>query len=348
MRKLFCFILLLAIHVQGFAIGRDTLYHKAYQEICAMLDGQAPLSIKRAVYLAEWAYLDGDLDYERDFCQEIRRIADYVNRVIAANHWEHYKTAKEFTLCDYFFRPCRGNGQRDYTYEYDGRYPTGDWHYQLISRTLKTHQGQCHSLPWAFRLIAEELGAKAYIAHAPRHCFIMYEDLDDHYPEDWVNVELTSHQYVPTFWMKDFFCVSDSALAAGTYLTPLSDQETVACQLADLALGYYTKYQLYDDFILQCASKSVEYYAANPTAIILMGNSLDDMLHAHLQQNGGYKDSMTDYYDFQLQQCRMMLDATHWTQETPELRKKWNENNLQPKDVQILTKEQYEEILKKK
>ena len=50
-RKLICFILLLAIHVQGFAIGRDTLYHKAYQEICAMLDGQAPLSIKRAVYL---------------------------------------------------------------------------------------------------------------------------------------------------------------------------------------------------------------------------------------------------------------------------------------------------------
>lgn len=50
-RKLFCFILPLAIHVQGFAIGRDTLYHKAYQEICAMLDGQAPLSIKRAVFL---------------------------------------------------------------------------------------------------------------------------------------------------------------------------------------------------------------------------------------------------------------------------------------------------------
>ena len=49
-------------------------------------------------------------------------------------------------------------------------YPDGDWHYQLTSRTLKSHKGQCRSLPWTFKLIAEELGAEACIAHAPwRH-----------------------------------------------------------------------------------------------------------------------------------------------------------------------------------
>lgn len=38
-------------------------FETAYTEIADMLDGKAALSIKRAVFLAEWAYLDGNLDY---------------------------------------------------------------------------------------------------------------------------------------------------------------------------------------------------------------------------------------------------------------------------------------------
>ena len=42
----------------------STLYNQAYLEIADMLDGKGELSIKRAVFLMEWAYLDGNLDYE--------------------------------------------------------------------------------------------------------------------------------------------------------------------------------------------------------------------------------------------------------------------------------------------
>ena len=76
--------------------------------------------------------------------------------------------------------------------------PEDDWRYQLVSRTIKTHKGQCHSLPWTFKLYAEELGANVSLAHAPRHCFIMYKDEDNLFPEDWVNVETTAQQYQPT------------------------------------------------------------------------------------------------------------------------------------------------------
>jgi len=38
---------------------QSSLYNVAYLEISDMLDGKKPLSIKRAVFLAEWAYLDG-------------------------------------------------------------------------------------------------------------------------------------------------------------------------------------------------------------------------------------------------------------------------------------------------
>ena len=134
-------------------------YDKAYSEITDMLEGRTALSIRRAVFVAEWAYLDGNLDYEKDFCEPIKKGADYLMRMIAVNHWEKYKTAKQIALCNFFFYPCSGNGQQPYEYDFSNEFPKDDWRYQLVSRTIKTHKGQCHSLPWAFKLYAEELGA---------------------------------------------------------------------------------------------------------------------------------------------------------------------------------------------
>jgi len=71
-------------------------YDKAYSEITDMLEGRTALSISRAVFVAEWAYLDGNLDYEKDFCEPIKKGADYLMRMIAVNHWE--KSTFSFTL----------------------------------------------------------------------------------------------------------------------------------------------------------------------------------------------------------------------------------------------------------
>ena len=312
-----------------------------------MLEGKRSLSVKRAVFLAEWAFLDGKLDYENDYCKEVDRIADYIKKIIAINHFENYKTAKQFSLCNYFFQSCNGNNKLPYTYDFDKEYPEGDWHYQLTSRTLKTHKGQCRSLPWTFKVIAEELGADVHIAYSPRHCFIMYKDEDDHYPEDWVNVELTNHTYVPTFSIKDFYCISDSAVLAGTYLTPLDDRQTIARQLADLAMGYLAKYNdRYGSFTLACVEKSLEYFEPNPNAIIIMGKSLESIIRANLTRNGGRPDRGTIELIKRSIRCKHMLDATHWTPETEELRSKWTNNGKPAPPKQIITREMYEQMNK--
>lgn len=310
-------------------------YHQAYSEIANMLEGKAPLSIRRAVFLAEWAYLDGNLDYEKDFCEPIKKAADYLRRLIAVNHWEKYKTAKQIALCNFFFYPCSGNGQKPFKYDFSNEFPEDDWHYQFVSRTIKTHKGQCHSLPWTFKLYAEELEANASLAHAPRHCFIMYKDEDNLFPEDWVNVETTAQQYQPTWAIKEHFAISDSAITVGTYLTPITDIQTVACQLADLALGYYHKYKRYDEFTLRCAEISLKYYSMNPNAIIIKGKSLDAILQLHLEQNRYLQDAYTDAIDLKSRQCMQDLNATHWTQETDELRRKWQQS---PDEIEKIKK----------
>lgn len=300
-------------------------YEEAYGELLAMLEKKKPLSLRRGVFMAEWAYLDGNLDYERDFCHPIKEGANYMKRLIRANKWEKYKTSKQIALCNFFFYPCSGNRQTPFRYDFDNQ-DEDDWGRQLVSATLKTHKGQCHSMPWAYMLYAEELGADVSIAHAPRHCFIMYKDLDDLFPEDWVNVEVTAQQYQSSFWIKQHFEITDEAIASGTYLSPLTREQTIACQLADLAFGYWKKCGKYDDFTLKCANKALEYYMMNPTAIIIKTRSLEAILLNHLKMNGGYKDKFTDSIDHQLRQCIIDLEATHWTPETEERRKKWSNN----------------------
>lgn len=326
-------------------VSKESRYQQAYSEIAGMLDGKRPLSIKRAVFLSEWAYMDGQLDYQKDFCDEISRVADYINQVIMLNHFEKYKTAKQFSLCNYFFKPCNGNGRVPYTYETEEVFPKGDWHYQLVSRTLKTHKGQCHSLPMAFKLIAEELGAEAYITHSPCHSYIMYKDEDDHYPEDWVNVEITSQQYLPTFAIKEHYQIRDSAVMAGTYMMPLTDKQTVACQLSDLAMGYLAKYpQQYDSLTFLCAEKSLEYYSRNPNAILIMGKSLDVLLRAHLKKNGGLQDSYTDHIDSEMSKCYQLLKETHWTEVTKEMDEQWSNEWKDAPTPTTITREMYKQM----
>lgn len=310
-------------------------FDSAYNEIVAMLEDEKPLSIKRSVFLSEWAYLDGCLDYEQDFCVPLSKGAQYMRRLIAANNWDKYQTAKQIAICTFFFQPVSGNNYTVFSYDFSNEYPDGDWHHQLVSRTLKTHTGQCHSLPWTFKLFAEELGAKAYIAHAPRHCFIMYKDEDNLFPEDWVNVEVTAQQYQPTWVIKEHFEIKDSAITVRTYLSPLTDKETIACQLSDLALAYYHKFLRYDEFTLKCVESSLKYYPMNPNAIITKGKSLDALLLQHLEQNGHLRDTYTDENDTQSMQCLQELRTTHWTQETEELREKWEQT---PEDVERIRK----------
>ncbi len=337
-KKIVLFLLCIVLFVPDLRaqqVQMQQRFESAYKEIVDMLEDKKPLSIKRSVFLAEWAYLDGHLDYEQDFCEPLQRGAQYMRRLITANKWENYKTAKQIAICTFFFQSLSGNNYTIFSYDFSTEYPDEDWHHQLVSRTLKTHKGQCHSLPWAFKLYAEELGEKAYIAHAPRHCFIMYKDEDNLFPEDWVNVEVTAQQYQPTWGIKEHFEIEDSAIIAKTYLSPLTDKETVACQLSDLALAYYHKFSRYDEFTLKCVETSLKYYAMNPNAIITKGKSLDTLLQRHLEQNGHLRDDYTDENDAQSKQCLQDLRATHWTQETEELRNKLKQT---PEDMERIRK----------
>lgn len=111
------FVLLLCLKSFAQNRGINERYELAYDEISQMLDGKTELSIQRAVFISEWAFLDGNLDYERDFRQEISRIAAFITKFIEANRIGSYKTAKQMAICEYLFNPWSGNNNTPYNYD---------------------------------------------------------------------------------------------------------------------------------------------------------------------------------------------------------------------------------------
>ena len=304
------FILLVALLLPC-EIFSNARYQQACSEIVNMLEEKQPLSIKRAVYIAEWAYLQGELDYTT-YCNEVVRIASYVNRFIDKNGLMQYQTGKQMAICEYFFNPWSGNNYTPYTYDFSDDYPDEDWHYMLVSRVLDTHNGRCRSLPWAMMVIAEELDAEMYLAYAPKHVYMMYPNLDNHYPEKWVNVEVTSHQLVPAFWIKDNFNIPDSAISMGTYMTPLTKKQIVARQLADLAFSYWQQTGKYDSFTYKCADASLRYYPMNPNAILIKMNSVKALLVQHVEETNYQRDYLADSLNHAYMTCEKQLQQTHF------------------------------------
>lgn len=310
---------LLSVHAQ--TMEAEDYYVTAFNEMSDMLGGRDTLSIKKSVFLAEWAYYEGNLDYNTDFCDEISRITDFVLLFYKVNKLESYRTGKQMALNAYFFSPYSGNGYTPYTYDYENySMDKVPWECQFVSRVLATHKGQCRSLPWMYKILAKEVGADVSLARAPRHCYIMYKDEDNLTPEEWVNLEVTANQMVPAWSIKQDFEISDSAVHVGTYMTPMTDVETVACQMADLALGYVEKFNRYDEFTYYCTSRSLEFYPMNPNAWIIRGRSLECMLQNYLLCTGDIIDDYAEFLIHKIYETKSGLDKTHMTVLTEEIR----------------------------
>lgn len=317
MKRIICILTYLSIQLAAIAqqMPAEEYYVQAFNEISDMLAGKDTLSIKRAVFLAEWAYLEGNLDYQKDFCNEIDRIASFLKRFYNVNKLSAYKTGKQMALNDYFFKPYSGNGYKPYSYDLE-RFAADpeNWENQFVSNLLKTHRGQCRSLPWMYKILAKEFDAEVYIVHAPQHCYITYKDEDNLTPEEWINLEMTTNQMVPSWWIKKDFEICDSAVMAGTYMTPMTDVQTVASQMAEMAFGYVSKFKRYDGFSYWCATRSLEYYPMNPKAWLIRGKSLDKILQDYLKMNGHIYDQHVAYLETLIEDSLHGLNKTYMTE----------------------------------
>lgn len=106
---------------------------------------------------------------------------------------------------------------------------------RLLSTYLRTHRGNCVSMPILFVALAQRLGLKATLSTAPNHMFVKY--MDD-VTGKTINLETTSGAYpARDVYIRQNMPMTDEAIANGIYMKTLSKKEVLAV-MADIVIEH--------------------------------------------------------------------------------------------------------------
>jgi hypothetical protein len=254
------------------AVAGTEFYRQAFTEIGEMLEGKKPLSLKRAVFLTENAYLDNRMTYDW-FAADISGNADIINSYIKQSGYQFDNpTTRKWGLQQFLSDTVQlkdENGKVDFThkpYTYDFEDPWGkqDWTKQFVTKLMGGGKGQCHSMPLMYLILAEEIGVEAWLSYSPSHSYIKVKDGKG----NLLNYETTNGYYTTDVWVQSSGYIKAEALRSGIYMDTMSRKEVVAATLVDLAKGYAIKYG-FDQFVLDCLDKALEHSPNNVYALQL-------------------------------------------------------------------------------
>lgn len=305
-------------------------YQKAYQEINDMLTGKTPLSLKKAVFLVENAYLDSTLSYEAYdkriqsyafFCRlkMLEEKSDTGNE--AKNNMLFRLMADTLTVTD----PTTKQKHLHYPihYDFDDFWGKEDWTKMFVCKLMATNFGQCHSMPLLYRIVANEIGAQSFLSTSPNHLFVKYKS-----GNQWRNVELTNgHMTTDAYNMASGYIKSEG-IKSHVYLDTLSPRKEIALMLQDLAIGYSIKYGM-DAFVLKCANTGLKYYPNDASGIAIKANYNTVLFQYVVSQKQGQtpQQVLSDPRAFQLyKNMHAMydtLDNTGYAQIPPDAYEDW-------------------------
>lgn len=237
-------------------------FRSAYQELSSMLSDSIPLNIERAVFLIENAYSGNQLNFD-NFQKSINERVDYCKWRMKELKLAPYDGLAQnmviFSLLTDTLNIKQPGTEKTITH-YPLKYNLDDYDSQknftshFVTTLLATNVGQCHSMPLLYLILAERLGAKAYLSLAPRHSFVKIQDDKG----AWYNLELTCRSILSDYHYMNNSYIKSEAIRNKLYMTPLSKKETVASLLTMLGQYYLMKYG-YDPFILNCIHTAENY-----------------------------------------------------------------------------------------
>ena len=289
--KAFLYILFVLFSSSIKAQEPTNLYQQTYCRIDSMLNGQSKLKFKNAVLATENAYFDGNLDYIQ-VNQKIKEIEKLTNKVFISNPIDYMESDKDVVMKhSALFKsftdtiPIVINSNSvllhiPYVYDFDDMWGEKDWTKMFVSKLLITGKGNCHSLPYLYKILSEELNIPAYLAFAPNHIYIKTFSKK----MGWYNTELTSGTFPVDAWLMASGYISVDAVKNGLYMDTLSTKQSVANCLLDLAQGYQHKFGKDNpDFVLNCCSTVLKYHPTNVSAMLTKAEAQKYYIQAQMK-----------------------------------------------------------------
>ncbi len=248
-------------------------YFKAFNELNTMLD-KGTLDLKRAVFLVEHAY-DTTLTYER-FKNQISKLVEIIalkmkqDRVSPNDNMGKIMTLFKFMADTITVQhPATEKRITTYpkTYDFADFYGAQDYSKMFVTKVIRTGTGQCHSLPLLFLILAQEVGAKAYLSTSPEHSYVKF--VDD--MGNLQNIELTNGMFTTDQFILQSGYVKASAIKNKIYMDTLGLRKVVLDQLNDLSNSYARQFG-YDDFAIKCGERILNEHPNNIRGYMQLGN----------------------------------------------------------------------------
>jgi len=285
-------------------IETDFLYREALKELKMMLEGYQELSFKKAVFITENAYF-GDQLLETGFNKEIERLAALARLWNGSNPLSGYtyRDSVSFSMnratfqvmTDTIFFSENEIGNLPFNYDFDDFFGDKDWSKMFVSKLMGTRIGNCHSMPYLYKILAEELGTKAYLSLAPNHVYIKQRCKK----AGWYNTELTSKVFPVDAWIMTSGYVSRETILSNIYMDTLSQKQSIALCISDLAQGYKRKQgKGYEPFVLECMQLALKYYPNFANGLLLKAETLKDQFENRREKLGAeYPSELFDNPD---------------------------------------------------
>lgn len=254
----------------------DANFKKAFSEIENMINGSQKPSFKRAVFVVENAYFDDSLDFNK-FDKTIKLYSEVTIGFSKANRLKNYYFSdsteqnlngalfKVFT--DTIYDTNRNIISIPFKYDFEDALGNNDFVSTFITKLLTTKIGTCHSLPYLYKIISEELGTQAYLAFAPHHIYLKQCSKKN----GWYNTELTSGQFPLDGYLMATGYISRDNIISGIYMDTLSYKQSIASCLMDLSFAYRARTDTLADpnFVLKCADASLIVYPNYAQALVV-------------------------------------------------------------------------------
>lgn len=267
-------------------------YERAFQELKQMMEGKTTPSFKRAVFITENAFSNDTLDYGL-FERTIKYLGDRCRNIetqIQIDYQERDKVQiqKNFAVFKLMSDTVRYMEDsvnyietRPFTYDFNDFWGELNWSQMFVTKLLRTRKGNCHSLPFLYKILAEEIGTKAYLALAPNHTYIKQYAKQG----GWYNTELTSNQFPIDSWVMASGYIHLSAIQNGVYMDTLSMNQTFAVCLIDLAKGFERKFPTDFTFLLKCSELALLHYPNYTNAMILKAETMKKQFEQMMEKS---------------------------------------------------------------
>ena len=250
---------------------------EAYNNIEQLLKKTDSHSFKDAVLIVENCYLGSSIRKE-NFDGATRFIKNIIESKSKTNIYDGYslKDSSKIKMYNAVFNTFTDTTRlklkddtmyfTPFRYNFEDMFGEKDWSNMFVTKLLATHKGNCHSMPYLYKILCDELGIPCHLALAPNHIYIKHRSEK----VGWYNTELTSGSFPIDAWIMASGYIPLEAIQNGIYMDALDDKKCITLCVYDLAKGFDRKYPDNDGtFIIKCCDLALEHFPNFINAMIL-------------------------------------------------------------------------------